>query len=534
MKVNLTSAPHNKKESPACSFTSAGLLLTQGLRALEVSPAWGAVAVDLASMTGPRTAVDFIERGPAIGTETGIQQGSSTLNHALLGVYGTGAGLASAWAINKAYGGIEAHRIFASSNVVDTFGEVFKKAFEKNSDTAAEETLRKILGSVETNPGNTVKISQETINEIADIHKNTSITDKKSLKEFEKRIHSLILSDTGSESNFKIVNPKNGKASVLSLQNFIDNTFSILKTFKEDKVKEAFANGNGDKFLKSLNSMGIKRSALGLGIAGVIGLSMQPLNTYRTKKRTGSDGFVGVAGRTKDRSPEFNMLKTTLALGGFAGVLANIGKPSQWLDKLQFKGMSPTLEQFKLIYGLTIASRFIATRDKDELREAAVRDTIGYLSWLVMGNFVSKGVTKMADKSLIKESWEGKGFFKSTLLTRDEVLQKALKENKIPTVKDGKALSFKDMMKELKALSQNKEAAAALKKLRIISWAQAAGYLYSGVVLGFLLPKLNIYMTNKSEVKRQARIAAQRNSMGMFAPENSAFIKQNLTKQFLP
>ena len=49
-------------------------------------------------------------------------------------------------------------------------------------------------------------------------------------------------------------------------------------------------------------------------------------------------------------------------------------------------------------------------------------------------------------------------------------------------------------------------------KLRALNIAQIAGYLYSGLVLGIGVPKLNIYMTNKSEARRKAKLAeAQKN-----------------------
>ena len=46
--------------------------------------------------------------------------------------------------------------------------------------------------------------------------------------------------------------------------------------------------------------------------------------------------------------------------------------------------------------------------------------------------------------------------------------------------------------------------------MRALSIAQVAGYLYSGLVLGVGIPKLNIYMTNKSEAKRKARLAEEK------------------------
>ena len=100
----------------------------------------------------------------------------------------------------------------------------------------------------------------------------------------------------------------------------------------------------------------------------------------------------------------------------------------------------------------------------------------------------------------------------SSLKTRDEVLYAELKKRGISTFKDGKELPFKELLKL---------ADKPLKgKLRALNIAQIAGYLYSGLVLGIGVPKLNIYMTNKSEAKRKARLAeAQKNKAQ--APEQT-------------
>lgn len=124
------------------------------------------------------------------------------------------------------------------------------------------------------------------------------------------------------------------------------------------------------------------------------------------------------------------------------------------LKNIQFKGMIPTINQFKLIYGLTIMSRFMVARDKDELRESVVKDVLGFLNWLVLGNFVAKGVVLALDKNkeLLKDKNGGwNNFFKTKLKTRDEVLLAGLKKSGIDAVENGKALSFSKMLKKLPA-----------------------------------------------------------------------------------
>lgn len=84
------------------------------------------------------------------------------------------------------------------------------------------------------------------------------------------------------------------------------------------------------------------------------------------------------------------------------------------------------------------------------------------------------------------------------------MLLAGLKKSGIDAVENGKALSFSKMLKKLPA---NELGKSVRKNLRILNIAQVAGYLYSGLVLGVGIPKLNIYMTNKSEAKRQAMLA---------------------------
>ena len=209
------------------------------------------------------------------------------------------------------------------------------------------------------------------------------------------------------------------------------------------------------------------------------------------------------------------MQKTLAALAFSTAAISTITtNPKKLLSKVQFQGMLPTINQLKLVYGITIGSRLISARDKDELRESAVKDTLGFLSLLVLGSLITKGTAKLLDKSgsLINMAKnDGKGFLKwltnSSLKTRDEVLYSALQKHGISTVKDGKALKFSELMKLLP-----KEDKLTRVKLRNLNIAQLVGYAYSAIVLGFGIPKVNDYMTKKNEAKRLAKLAAQNNS----------------------
>lgn len=526
----------NKKEN--VRFTGAFDAVSMGLRFLETNQAWGANAVDLASMVIPRTTVDFVNRGPAAGTETMRREASGTVNHSLVGVYGTIAGLAVAASLNKNYG-IKAHKIFADDETLLELANLWNKQIKQNKPEPVKDYLQETFGKLQTLVNGEWKdIPKENIDMVVEkynaalINKQTPAVLNDELRNYAK---SVITHSTGSESTYRFANGKN----TASLSNMLESIYNVSKTFVETNVDKAFKEAkevDANAFIKAMKKMNLRRSLFGLGIASAVGMSIQPLNIYLTKRKTGSDGFVGVEGRSKDNSAGFKGLKALAAAAFGGGIIASIGIQDGIkgiLKKIQFKGLTPTLDQFKFIYGVTIMSRFMAARDKDELRESVVKDVLGFFNWLVLGNFVSKMTANAMDQNLINysEKDHGKGFFKkiinAPMVSRDEVLHRGLKAAGIDTIENGKALNFKQMLKKL----SDKNVSEAIRKetkgkLRALSIAQVAGYLYSGLILGVGIPKLNIYMTNKSEAKRKARLAAEKAAKGE-QPQTASANAQN-------
>ena len=113
---------NNKDNKTNPSFKGPVEVGTQVLNFLNTSPAVGAVFVDFFSMVMPRTIVDF-SRSKDAGMETGFRESAGTINHALAGVVGLGAGYAVSAAFNKA-NGVKAHLLFANSDAIDTFGQL--------------------------------------------------------------------------------------------------------------------------------------------------------------------------------------------------------------------------------------------------------------------------------------------------------------------------------------------------------------------------------------------------------------------------
>ena len=536
----INSQQQNKQQNFKGAFETGSAIL----RFLDTNQAWGANAVDLTSMVIPRTTVDFVNRGPAAGAETGRRESMGTFNHSMVGVYGTAAGMGLAYLFNRKYG-IRADKIFANNDTVDILSKYWTEAQKTSSDPKVyvkaytdklAENIKFFNTSVDKTNGY-ISLSKEAQEQFSkELSEKLLNSNSKTIdKDFSKYLQTLLVSDTGAETKV-VLEGFNIKADN-SLKNLISNVYNVSKTFMNDGVEKLFkSSGSENVFIKGLKNLNIKRSVAGLAVAAIVGMSTQPINMYLTRKKTGQDGFVGVQGREKDKSSGFKILKSLVAAAFTVGALSTITtNPKNLLNKIQFQGMIPTVAQLKLVYGLTIASRLLSARDKDELREATVKDTLGFLNLLVLGTLVTKGVAHGFDKSLINVTKDGsKNFFKwlthSSLKTRDEVLCEALKKKGIATVKDGKALPFKTLIKQADK--------ATKKKLIALNVAQFAGYLYSGLVLGIGVPKLNIYMTNKSEAKRKARLEAQGIKVAeddtsdqykaMLKPENLAFLSKNI------
>lgn len=514
-------------------FTGAGDWSTLALRFLDTNQAIGANSVDLCSMVIPRTWYDMRKRGPEAGLETARRESAGTLNHTFVGAYGVLGGMLVASMINSKYG-IRADKIFADNKTTDILAKNWHNALKSKDADPLKTYLNNVMDNVKV--FNTAKNAETGWTSIPDTDKKLVVDKLYDLlkngkndridKDSVAYIKSIITASTGGEKvrlefhrDKKLV-----EASSNTLHTLIENIHNMSKVFTKDSVKKIFEGAkdvDSNSFVNALKSMNNKRTAIGLGIATAIGMSIQPLNKYLTFKKTGQSGFVGVPGRKEDHSTKFKIMKGLTGLVFGIGALSTITrKPREFAGKIQFKGMLPTIDQLKFVYGMTIMSRLWAARDTDELRESAVKDTLGFLNLLVLGALVTKYTAKALDKSkslFNKLEKNGKTAL-GAMKTRDEVLLSTLKENGISTIKDGKALKFSELMKLIKDLPEGTQ--KELKsKLNVLNISQFVGYLYSGLVLGLGVPALNKHMTEKSDAKFKAKFAAQQAS------------QQNVTEQ---
>ncbi len=478
-----------------------------GLRGLNNSPALGACAVDLCSMVIPRTIIEAKNRGKQSGIETFFREVSSCLIHACVGLIGLGAASAISGNFNKQHG-VKAQNIFASADTIKNMSEIWQNA-QGQSKGFFENFVQNIKG---LNGNEWKSVSKDVSGEIVD--GLVALSDKtkaiatatgskkaelgKEAKQLKDVIISKITKDTGARASFKL-NAVNGTKEISSsLSELVDNAVVLSNSFKT-KSKEKLPS-----FVNALTKNKTASTLLGLAVCAVLCMSVQPFNRYLTKKRTGQDGFVGVKDRKADESKEFKALKTGAGIAFPIFAISTIGKLSDFTSNVQFNSRIPTINQFKFLYGLTIGSRFMSARDKDELRECVIKDTLGFTNWLILGGMVSKltaralGGKELINNPAAKETgkkgikYAANWLTKASVKSFDEVLLPNAKE----IIKDGKVMKFSELLK-------NADAATKSKVFKIAT-SQVAGYLYSGLVLGMGISKLNIFITKKLNEKRNA------------------------------
>lgn len=486
------------------SFKGAGTGVLTGLRGLSNSPAIGACAVDFCSMVSPRTIIETKNRGPQSGIETFFREASSCIIHACVGLIGLGAATLISGKFNNNYG-VKAQNIFASGDTIKNMASLWNGA-NGDSKQFFDNFVQNIKGlngnnwnnvSSEASQGiveNLIKLADKT----KELSKTTGSGKKlvaQEVKDLKNLVVSQITKDTGASASYKLKADGAGKAISSSLSELVDNAVGLSNSFKSQTQEQL------PSFINSLIKNKTASTMLGLGICAALCVSIQPLNRYLTKKRTGKDGFVGAEGAKADNSKGFKTAKTALGIAFPAFAISTIGKPADLLSNVQFNSKIPTINQFKFLYGLTIGSRFMSARDKNELRESTIKDTLGFTNWLILGGMVSKltaralGGSDLINNPITAENgkkgikYAAKWLTQASVKSYDEVLLPAAKE----ISKDGKVLKFSEMLK-------NADGAVKSKVFKIAA-SQVAGYLYSGLVLGVGISKLNIFITKKLSSK---------------------------------
>ncbi|MDD3593193.1 MAG: hypothetical protein PHX18_01035 [Candidatus Gastranaerophilales bacterium] len=480
--------------------------LTKGLAILDTKPMINASVIDVFAMDIPRPIVEYRERNKYAAAEMAFREFTGTFIACFsAGLFGQ--------LINKAASKFVQPKVkvnnnsWASNNILDVLNNVWNTS-NKTAKGYVENLLSSLSGFSKDKNINWNEINWDKIRwydkdawqkfkwgnkEFENIHtslkshqsisegltrlitdKTVSGNDSKNLLEI---ITHRIINATLSENNITV---KNGGKSVTStIHNVLRDTI--------DAGQNIFNSSDTETILKKLKALNSIKTFGAISLSIGLALTNQALNRYITKKRTGTAAFVGnmdylsdlnTQNKREDKKKNLNLYKL-LAGSGFILMLVkvmNINSLKDLVKRLELTGPATSGHAIKVVFGALVLGRILASKDKTELRETVFRDYMGFLNWLVLGGFVAKGVAQILDPK---------------------------KENLFNISKPGKGISHWLKNISLKTHAEITAQGGKLVKenIRKLNIAHISGLAYSLLMLGIILPKLNIAMTKKNQTK---------------------------------
>lgn len=508
MKVEINSKLNSNQRQTSFKGPLDGLL-TQSLVTIDTNPMVNAALVDIFAMVIPRTYVDTKERNKYAGAETLFRELTGTFIVCL----------SSGWlakGIAHLYNKFVTPEVkinpnsWVSNDSLNLLHHSWNNS--KNSHQYVSNILLNLSGVDGRKNSHWADIDWQKV-EFYDDKKWANFTWKDSkfnnIQEKLKnqdgviKVLSEIISSKHDPTDVKqvleivehrVTNALNVGSSVsvnydkkslsTSLYNLLRDTYDLGKnvfTNKNVNIEAAIAKLQKSNKIKTLGA---------LSVASVLGLTNQYINRLITKKRTGTDAFVGEVDykkiketkhQKKEHSGKLFGLKLLASAGiiGLAATVMKIRNPKDFIKKLEFTSAITSGNAIKTVYTATLVGRFLAAKNETELRESATRDYLGFLNWLVFGGFVAKGVANLLDKG---------------------------KNNLFNINKEGSGIKhwLNDISLKSHAEIAAKGAEFSKKNIWKLNLAHASGLVYSTVALGILLPLLNIGITKSKHKKENA------------------------------
>lgn len=478
--------------------TLSSPVLTGGLEYLKQNPVAEVFFLDATTMIAPRTGIDY-NQNPDYGTETFIREVAPVPLNPF------GPGIIAALMMNaRGYNGISAG-VDTMKSLHHAWNNAGGKNFNPDKKQAeivrkyAKEVLANTVG-VSTNNKFT-KLNEKSLDSLSKRLANLILEnkDKKAVKKEFKEITEAYTMQTGFSDSLK-VKIKEGHHFTTDIHTLTDDIVSVGKKLFIQKPANKL-----NSAVEDIVSFSKKKSlwAAGLTILGLV--SIPPINNAITKLRTGHSGYVAYKdfGQNDSAITQEKQDKTGLwkAKSFGAAVIGSIvlttmgafnkksgffqkGGLKNFVNKIELKGKNAHMDLIRLIYGSSLISRVIFSRDEQEVKNTTLRDSCGFLNWLVLGGFVTKGVAHLASKN-------DRSFVNITGPIKDKTSKNSLISAFKTATNWLSNVSFKSLA-EMKAIK------ATPKEKAIHTAAILAGLSWSMVTLGIGMPLLNNYMTNKS------------------------------------
>lgn len=272
-----------------------------------------------------------------------------------------------------------------------------------------------------------------------------------------------------------------------NLESFCKDSSKVMHGVKKEGIKTVEELG---KYFAKAKKLVNWKSIGGLGVIIPLAISMQPINRWITRKMSGRKGapiYNDFADRKEDHEltgkEKAELLKQKfISVGSMVGVAAL----SMFMDKpslksiFQFKGLFPTMDQARIISTATFASRMAAAEDRNELREATIRDIATFASFYFLGDYAAKGI--------------------ATLIEHNNPNAKLINRLKAPKEGANALEKFWNWAKHTSLKSTDELASAGDKRLRTI--CQIGNLAFSLISLGIFIPLYTRTQTNKKKAQQ--------------------------------
>lgn len=492
-RINLTSVNTDKNQpqqkQPTFKGMESGLLWA--IQQCEQNPMLNVTVLDLSTAILPRTYIESKTNAYA-GFEAFRRESSGLIVNCLIPgfiVYGIAKLLENPIMGGKTKMGSN----WADENTVKMISKYWKEAPGSTSGKAEEKVENAIRNMIKDMHGVNGDVEKGGLKSFADGKYNFDDSIKKlvnaicnpgnkSQKEINKEVkeaYEAIVKQTRASENIKI-GGTDAKYFGQNLESIIKNTHKILKEFVDNGIHDSSAI---DNFVKRSKRLINTKSLLGLGVIIPLAISMQPINRWLTARMSGKKGapiykdYKDSEERKLTAEEKSGLFRQKLiSVGSMVGValLSMMKVPN--MSMFQFKGIFPTMDQARLISTATFASRMMSSEDKNELREATVRDIATFSSFYFLGDYAAKATATIIEK--MKPDIK--------LLNR---LATNKKEANLPQ-------RLWNWVKHTSLKSSDEVATQSAKSMR--SWCQLANIGFSLLLLGILIP---LYTRGKTDKK---------------------------------
>lgn len=526
-KVNLASV--NKKNTPqgnSIAKNTANPSFNGGLadgaiwlvQQCEKQPMVNVSVLDLSTAIVPRTIIETKESNGYAGFEAFRRESSGLIVNCIIPSFIV-MGIASL--IQRPLMGSE----FKKANLINTWAneDAVNKIEKYYNNASGADRKEKIYNTFRDQLGDLVGIDGKETKDFADILKiprdtsgkfignignekihnavnelvNLTQTDKYNSKAF-KKAYKDIVGETLIAENIKFKGDKGFFSN--NLESLCEDTVKMLRGIVKADINDA------DKLTKYFNKskkLVNWKSIGGLGVIIPLALSMQSINRWITYKQSGRKGApiykdFGKDSEHKELSSKDKkelLAQKFVSIGSMIGVcgLSMFMDRPVWKNIFQFKGIFPTMDQARIISTATFASRMAVSEDKNELREATVRDIATFSSFYFLGDYVAKGIA-----TFLEHKNKDKGVH---LINR-------LKE---APGKDANVFKkFWHWAKHTSLKSSDELKTIEDKRLRTI--CQIGNIVFSLLSLGVFIPIYTRSKTNKKHAEELAKLNAEKNA----------------------